>query len=586
MTFLTTLAATVRARAKSPLTWILVACAVVRVVGLGWGLPASDGWDNDGIAPRDFLAGLIETFTPGHYFTYPPLHLLLLGLVTSPITAVALMRSATLGQEDVVAEILKVPYMTSMSYVARGISVAMSLGITYAVAKIAEAVHGRRAGYLAAAFAGSDLALTYYAHTTNLDVPYLFWSMFSLLALVRAIAENDARHFRAFGVCLVFAVATKDQAYALFLLSVPVALVLWMVLDGGARREASTHVRALLRASLLAAVLFALLDVVVINPTGFRARLQFLTGPASQDFAQYSSDLAGRVRVLRVALDHYLYVTPTVLVALVALGLALHASHVQSEQRGRWVAGLLPLLAALSFTFTFNCIARRVEHRFVLPQSLLLAVYGGLFMDRLLALSAPVLRAASQAVIAVGLGQQAFLALAVDSMLLTDPRYRAEAWLSENVTDGDAIETYGLNVYLPRFPAGAHVTRVGPEPPKRRNPMPGFEEVEDAFSHVASRNPKVIVVCEAWAWRYLNVPLGEQDGVITPPTQMRTFTDQDGTRFFRDLVAGRLGYRRAYASDFEPGPFPRVDIHGSTGRPLWIYERDPFLDVNRHGWQK
>src|SRR5215468_3665759 len=78
-----------RARLGSPLAWILAALLVLRIVGIGWGLPASDGWDNDGIAPRDFLAGLVETVLPGHYYTYPPVHLALLACVTAPVTLVA-----------------------------------------------------------------------------------------------------------------------------------------------------------------------------------------------------------------------------------------------------------------------------------------------------------------------------------------------------------------------------------------------------------------------------------------------------------------------------------------------------------------
>src|SRR5687767_14944759 len=96
---------------RSPLAWIVLLAGLVRVVGIGWGLPASDGWDNDGIAPRDFLAGIVETFTPGHYFTYPPVHLVLLAILTAPITIVALVRAPSLAPADVVHEIVKVPYM-------------------------------------------------------------------------------------------------------------------------------------------------------------------------------------------------------------------------------------------------------------------------------------------------------------------------------------------------------------------------------------------------------------------------------------------------------------------------------------------
>jgi hypothetical protein len=82
---------------------VLFAVAILRMVGIGWGLPASDGWDVDGIAPRDFLPGLVETFTPGHYFTYPPFHLALLALLTLPVTVVTLLRAPSMAPSDLVS---------------------------------------------------------------------------------------------------------------------------------------------------------------------------------------------------------------------------------------------------------------------------------------------------------------------------------------------------------------------------------------------------------------------------------------------------------------------------------------------------
>ncbi|MDB5218304.1 MAG: hypothetical protein JWO86_6231, partial [Myxococcaceae bacterium] len=38
---------------SSPLAWILIAAFVLHIVGIGWGMPASDAWEDDGISPRD-----------------------------------------------------------------------------------------------------------------------------------------------------------------------------------------------------------------------------------------------------------------------------------------------------------------------------------------------------------------------------------------------------------------------------------------------------------------------------------------------------------------------------------------------------
>ena len=50
-----------RALLRHPLFWILLAAMGLRLAGLFWGLPASDGWDDDGFAPRNFLTALALT---------------------------------------------------------------------------------------------------------------------------------------------------------------------------------------------------------------------------------------------------------------------------------------------------------------------------------------------------------------------------------------------------------------------------------------------------------------------------------------------------------------------------------------------
>src|SRR5262249_44366015 len=145
-------------------------------VAMDWGLPGSDGWDNDGVAPRDFLPGLASSFTPGHFYTYPPVHLAILAILTLPITCVALVRAPSMAIPDIVGEIIKVPYMTATAYVARFVSLGMSLATVVFIARIAEEVRAhelgidppakdtrvRTAGYAAAAFAGVNASLTYY----------------------------------------------------------------------------------------------------------------------------------------------------------------------------------------------------------------------------------------------------------------------------------------------------------------------------------------------------------------------------------------------------------------------------------------
>jgi hypothetical protein len=147
-------------------------------------------------------------------------------------------------------------------------------------------------------------------------------------------------------------------------------------------------------------------------------------------------------------------------------------------------------------------------------------------------------------------GWALFGAATVDANLLLDPRYDAEAWLAEHVKPNDLVEVHGLNVYLPRFPSQARVIRVGHEPIDKRNPLPGLKEVQDDFGNAEKRGARFIVVSEGWVWRYL-IDLSEwseTSGKVLPKTQLENST---------------------WTSDM----WPRLDIHASTAREIWIYER-------------
>ncbi|MBX3204647.1 MAG: hypothetical protein KF764_06230 [Labilithrix sp.] len=591
-----------RVHARSPLAWILLAVGILHVVGVGWGLPGSDGWDNDGVAPRDYLPGLVATYTPGRFYTYPPVHLALLAVLTLPVVLVAAMRAPSLAVPDLVGEILKVPYMTSIAYVARSASLVMSLGVVLFLARIAEELRAhelglsppvgddgrggrwtdervRRAGFCTAAFAGVNASLTYYAHTSNLDVPYLFWGTWALLVFTRAIARREPRLLRRAFALAVLAVGTKDQAYGMFLLSLPAAFAIWVARDAWARARRGPIVREAAIALAGAVVLFAFVDAAIVNPSGFAARVRFLTGTASQDFVEYTRDWSGRAGIVADAARLFHLQYPSVLAPLIALGVVhalVMARRTPAERRGAQVTlALLPLFVAISFTVTFNWSSLRTDARFLLPQALALAVYGGRAVDALVFASRRAVRTLGRVVVPAALALAFFACVAVDVNLLFDPRYDAEAWLRSHVRPGDTIETYGLNVYLPRFPDEARVIRVGPEPVDARNPIPGIEEVKAPFEDAPSREARWIVVSTGWVWRYLiDADPAMLAGRKLPPTQQRSASDEAATQWFERLTLSTDAFAIAHESKYElESVFPIMEIHGTTARRVWIYER-------------
>jgi hypothetical protein len=555
---------------REPLTWILVVAALLRLPGVVWGLPAADGWDNDGIAPRDFLPGLLETFTWGHYFTYPAAHLGLLALLTLPITLVAVAHVATFTPAALVEQVLHVSYMTAYSLVARLVAVAMSLGIIGCTASIAGELRGRAAGRWAAATSAANVLLVYYGATSNLDVPCLFWGMMALRELTRSVARDEPRRLTRFAVLAALAIASKDQAYALFL-GVPLVVIVAAVLaddSSGRRRWMKTAVAA----AFLGAGLVLLLDGAVFNPTGFVARLRFLVGPASQPHAYYTADAAGRALVLRESLRQFDEYYPLPFAVPVVAGLLAAARTKECRQR---LAALVPLAGIVSFTLAFNCVARRTEHRFLLPQMCLWAVYAGMGLDVLVqAARRRWVRGAVLAAVVLVFAFALFRCADVGVNLTSDPRYDAEAWLRDHVSPGDTLEVEGKSVYLPRLPPQANNVRVGPEPTVGRNPVHGAREVQDLLIHVDRRQPRWIVTSRAYNAHFTG-DLGArfEPGRIRSAFDQEASTDGDESTFFRGLYSGQLGYRLAHRSTWMRTFWPRLDIHGSTSPDIDIFER-------------
>ena len=168
------------------------------------------------------------------------------------------------------------------------------------MARIGQELGGtRRSGVWAAAACASSSIFTYYAQTTNLEVPYLFWSTLALEALVRALSRRDLRSAPARPASSPMAVATKDQAYAVFLAGLPLAALTWLALDPWARARSWPIFRELALGACLGLALLAVVDGAVTTPTGFADRVRMLLGSAGQDHAFYAKSTAGRVAALR-----------------------------------------------------------------------------------------------------------------------------------------------------------------------------------------------------------------------------------------------------------------------------------------------
>ncbi|HTP25086.1 MAG TPA: hypothetical protein VMK12_05420, partial [Anaeromyxobacteraceae bacterium] len=297
-------------------------------------------------------------------------------------------------------------------------------------------------------------------------------------------------------------------------------------------------------------------------------RLRFLLGSASADFARVPPGLAHWPRLLGAALGRVQDFAPCPVLALIPLGLLVRLPG--SIEARRRLAALVPLLAALSFTITFTLAARRSEHRFLMPQVILLSVPAGIALDYLWSFQPGSLRLCARALVLLLAGMALRQALASDIALMDDPRYRIEAILEARVRAGDLIETYGVNTYQPRFPPRARVVRVDDRRPlASRNPLPGVVEILARYDGLGERRPDWVVAPRAWTNRWLIAA----DGLRSPLEELLA-QDSVARQYFATLQAGALpGYIRVATASCAAGFWPRPRIHNSTCQEVDLLQR-------------
>jgi len=545
----------------------LLLALALRLTAIWWGLPASDGWDNDGIAPRDVFPGLVASFTPGEFYTYPPLHLAVLAVLSSPVAIWGALASPSLHVGDVVTTLLAPSYMTWFAAIARVVALVLSLATTWLVADLARRTCGPRAATIAAWAGAVNMGFTYYGKTSNLDVPCIFYATLSIWFLTRDRLVPNGRHKIYAALAAVCAVTTKDQAYANFVLVLPVCAFASLVERSSAPRWQRVRAWALALAAGVGG--YAVASTLLFNPRGFFARLAFLRGSASQDFMLYSDDWSGRLAAAEGTLRSLQNLLGAPLLALAAVGvLAVCLQRVVAKRR---VARMLPGLAALSFFVFFNCVARRSEERFVLAQSTFLAFYVGVglaYLDTLLRgqLATPVRFLAP-----LFLLPALVRSLALDAGLLNDPRHEVERWLAEH--HGAKIEAYGNDVYLPRFEAGANVVRISPPESPIQSPLPGVRDVVAAFGDVGERQPDFLIVPHAYSWRYRTRVDRAEHGRVMARGVARAAESSDGGQFFKALFEEELGYRKILQAECDDSVFERVNLHASVCEPVLVFAR-------------
>ena len=572
-------------REDRTVAWIVVIFALSQLVAIGWDLPGSYGWENDGIAPRDFFAGIAINLTPGQGHRYPLFHNLVVGLLSLPILLPAALSAEEWSLPALMEQILTVSPMTGVSVVAKLLGLFMACVALLVIARIARRTVSTEAGRWAAVWAATCLSFAYYGRVSNLDGPYLMWTALAIDRLLSIAETRKRRDYVVFGLLAGAAVATKDQAYAGLVLPGLIYMLLLPLRGDQPFGPRAAHYRNTALSTVAGAVSLGLLGGGLFNPTGFVTRLRELTGGASQDWMKYARTPEGVLaNVIDVVLSQEAFYWPWLVVALCWVGVGLVIFRRGGEGIRSRTFRLLPLSAGISSLVFFTLVVARCEHRFVLPLGFWLAYYGGVasayFLSRL-AGKGLLARRGAQVALGVLVLWAAGHSFEVQLTQRGDARNEVHAYLA-SLPEGTVVETYAWLVHLPHFDVSdaspyrlQHVSR---RPIDKRNPLLGSKEIDAPYGEVQARRPDVLIVPEFTALEF--IPRQLQKGMAESAVGERAQADTDAQAFFRSVLSDSLeGYELVFVAEPKLPPWAKalgaepVQVHASVGNRQWILRR-------------
>jgi len=525
---------------KKPLVWILLVNAALFITGIWWGLPSSEDWHSDSLAPYYPLLGLSQLFSFGYLNKYPLVHQALLSILNIPVAAAAFINSNPMEGLSVSKFImlLRSPeYATLLTLTDRLVSVFMGLGIIYYMYKCVKELFGERTALFAAFLLTFDAVFNFYAHMAKVEVPYIFWALLGMYILIRVVKYEKTRDYIYLALFSCLCYGTKDQGYAIFVLPFILYLVVYKVVY---REAGQSAIKTMFRKNFLlfslAFIMFSLITQnVFFNWEGFTYRFGILTGWNGQRSISYTFDPAGIWALFTDCIGSIINDEIGLpLFLLYAAGAVFFIINRRKAGREFFLEAIFIVMSISVYIFFVQPI-RQSSVRFLMPISISMTVYGAYFLDFLYEKLKGKMRRAVFAVLAVVFIYSFYLVLSVDMNFLNDLRYKTEDWMKKNIPPGATLEYYSYLHYLPRFSKDIYAYRV------TNNAL----EIE-------KRKPDFIILTSHYYSRFLGSAEETEavDGRIQDTQkmlQMRKTTDF--YQFLNNLFDAKLNYKQVVRFD-------------------------------------
>ncbi|MEQ8768018.1 MAG: glycosyltransferase family 39 protein, partial [Planctomycetota bacterium] len=203
---------------------ILAVAAVLRVIGLDFGLPVI------GIRPDEekILLPALSFFSGDydpHLFNYPSLHLYLLHAALAPWYWLGMWTGHYRDWLDLLHDFQTDP--TPFVIFARGVSALLSVASVALIYDLGRRMHSVRAGWIAASAYAVTMGPVREAHFATVDTPQVFFMLLALRAALILTEKNAGPREAARAVVLGGLAASVKYTGGLVMIPVSIALAGW-----------------------------------------------------------------------------------------------------------------------------------------------------------------------------------------------------------------------------------------------------------------------------------------------------------------------------------------------------------------------
>ena len=548
-----------------PLMAILILAFSIYIVGINWGLPQAanaetvNPWALDTIAPVAPLNEAYHKFTRSgnEWVTYPLFHYIVLDIFYSPYIGFQYLTGNFDNPNATFPYGIKNPkeFLDDLTLIARFISLAMALGIIIIFYKITREVFSKETALWSALFVMLIAPISYYAKTSNLDVPYLFWVSLSVWQFVLLAKYYRIRHFVMFGIFGAIAIATKDQAYGFYvLLPFAIAYVVYVKRKSEEKSQYG-YLKAIFSLPVIYTGVATLVTFVLANNLlfggldGFLRHMELGSKLYENRFTVLGNphSLANQ---LQLVAESSLIIYQSIGIALPILSLI----GIYYAYKNRLWLALSLLVFSISYYLFVIAAWNGVFSRYLLMPLLLMMPFAGYACSKLLDMG-KIHRNIGRVLILTAIVWQGTLIFDLNYSLLFDSRYSIAAWIKQNIPHGATIETQVDEMYLPHLISDYNIQVVG-----NSDTTIGADVSPDLLNSSAlnKRQPPYILILKG-----LGVT-GDPDTTEDSP-ELRNY--------YTSLINGKLGYH-VVAHFKTPHIVPYRQIPGTRPESILLARND------------